>query len=187
VAYVVPENSAELDTAEIKTFVRNELPDYMTPSAVVVLDKLPLTPNGKIDRKALPAPEFSREELSAEFVAPRNPIEQKLTAIVGELLNVEKVGVLDNFFELGGHSLLATQFMSRIRESFEVELALMTLFEKPTIDQLAIAVQEAQAKGTAPAKPQIKRVDRGARRVRRSELNKRSGPEPDNGKPGKER
>ena len=183
VAYIVLDNSADLDTSEIKNFVRKELPEYMTPSAVVVLEKLPLTPNGKINRKALPAPEFSREELSAEFIAPRNPVEEKLTAIVGELLNIEKVGVLDNFFELGGHSLLATQFMSRIRESFEVELALMTLFEKPTIEQLAVAVQEAQAKGTAPVKPQIKRIDRSARRVRRSDLNKRSGPEPGNGNP----
>jgi len=95
-----------------------------------------------LDRKRLPAPDLSRPELGSEFVAPRNETEEKLAAICAELLNLEKVGVYDNFFELGGHSLLATQVISHIRDAFQVELPLRTLFEFPTISDLALKVVE---------------------------------------------
>jgi len=142
VAYIVPADSAELDVNQLRSFMRERVPDYMVPSAFVVLEALPLTPNGKVDRKALPKPEISRDDLSAEYVAPRNETEEKIAAIVGELLNIEKVGINDNFFELGGHSLLATQFLSRLKTAFQVELAT----------------------------PKIKRVARSAHTVKRIDL-----------------
>jgi len=136
------------------------------------LEALPLTPNGKVDRKALPRPELSRDDLSTEYVAPRNENEKKLAAIVAELLHIEKVGVNDNFFELGGHSLLATQFMSRVKSVFRVELPLRTLFEKPTTAQIAEEIEKLKQQGTAaaPAAPKIKRVARSARTVKRTDI-----------------
>jgi len=145
VGYYVTEDGQPLAANQLKAFLKNQLPEYMVPTAFVHLEAMPLTPNGKVDRKALPAPEFSRSDLQTEYVAPRNENEEKLAAIVSELLHIEKVGVFDNFFDLGGHSLLATKFMSRIREQFNVELPLRTLFEKPTIAELAIAIDESHS------------------------------------------
>ena len=145
VGYYVTEDGQPLAANQLKAFLKNQLPEYMVPTAFVHLKAMPLTPNGKVDRKALPAPEFSRSDLQTEYVAPRNENEEKLAAIVSELLHIEKVGVFDNFFDLGGHSLLATKFMSRIREQFNVELPLRTLFEKPTIAELAIAIDESHS------------------------------------------
>ncbi|HHJ52795.1 MAG TPA: non-ribosomal peptide synthetase, partial [Caldithrix abyssi] len=188
VAYLVADEENKPSPAELRDHLKERLPDYMIPAAYVFLDAMPLTPNGKVDRRRLPAPDMEAAVLRREYVAPRNETEEKLTAIVAQLLNLEKVGVYDNFFELGGHSLLATQFISRVKEEFEVELPLITLFEKPTIEQMALAVQEAKLVSKAPAKPQIKRIARDSRRVRRSDLQQRSGKKPDNnepqGKPG---
>ncbi len=183
VAYIATKKSQEATPAEMRDYLSSQLPDYMVPAIYIFLEDLPLTPNGKVDRKALPKPDLEGAVIHREYIAPRNETEEKLITIVTELLNLEKIGVLDNFFELGGHSLLATQFMSRIKEIFQVEIPLMALFEKPTIEQLATAVIEAQAKGIVPTKPQIKRVDRGSRRAKRSDLNKRSSSGPGNGKP----
>jgi acyl carrier protein len=101
-----------------------------------------LTPNGKVDRKALPAPDQDRPELGNIYQAPRTPVEEALASIWCELLKVDKVGVQDNFFELGGHSLLATQIMSRVRSGLSIELPLRTLFESPTVEQMAAAIAE---------------------------------------------
>ncbi|HHJ53748.1 MAG TPA: amino acid adenylation domain-containing protein, partial [Caldithrix abyssi] len=157
VAYYVTEDEQPLVANALKNYLKQELPDYMIPAAFVHLKAMPLTPNGKVDRKALPAPEFSRSDLENEYVAPRNESEQKLTDIVAELLNIEKVGVYDNFFDLGGHSLLATKFMSRIRDQFNVELPLRILFEKPTVAELAEAIEQSKAQ---PAAERIERVER---------------------------
>ncbi|HGY55852.1 MAG TPA: amino acid adenylation domain-containing protein [Caldithrix abyssi] len=157
VAYLAAEQQEGLDAPTLKKHCQQHLPDYMVPSAFVILEAMPLTPNGKVDRKALPAPEFSRESLSTEYVAPRNENEEKLAAIVTELLNIERAGVHDNFFELGGHSLLATQFMSRIRETFNIELPLRILFEKPTVAELAEALVEAE---NLPAADVIEKTER---------------------------
>ncbi len=157
VAYYVTEDGTPLVANELKNFLKQQLPEYMVPALFVHLEAMPLTPNGKVDRKALPEPEFSRSALQTEYVAPRNEKEEALAAIVGELLHLEKVGVFDNFFDLGGHSLLATKFMSRIREQFNVELPLRTLFEKPTIAELAIAIDESHS---ALAGERIERVER---------------------------
>jgi acyl carrier protein len=112
----------------------------MLPSAFVFLDALPRTPSGTLDRRALLAPDRDRPALDVPYVAPRTPLEEQLAAIWSEVLGVERVGVYDNFFVLGGHSLLATQVVSRVREEFQVELPLRTLFAEPTLATLADAI-----------------------------------------------
>ncbi|HEX6287552.1 MAG TPA: amino acid adenylation domain-containing protein, partial [Herpetosiphonaceae bacterium] len=142
VAYIEPRTkNKELETpsAELRVYLAEHLPDYMVPSAFVVLDTLPKTPNGKIDRKALPAPDLPAA-LEDSFVAPRTTEEQIIAGIWAEVLGLERVGVYDNFFELGGHSLKATQVMARVQDVFRVELPLHTLFEEPTISRLAQVV-----------------------------------------------
>jgi len=126
---------------------RQRLPDYMVPSAFVVLESLPRTPNGKLDRKALPEPDRLGIESRAAYVAPRTETEETLARIWSEVLGVERVGVRDTFFDLGGHSLLATQVLMRLREAFQVEIPLRKLFETPTVEGLAIAVIESEAEG----------------------------------------
>jgi amino acid adenylation domain-containing protein len=161
VAYVVAEDGQPPPTAtEMRSLLRETLPDYMVPSAFMVLTELPLTPNGKINRRALPAPELTRAESEEEFVAPRTPFEEVLTGIWAELLRVERVGVKDNFFQLGGHSLLATQLVSRVRETFQVEISLRRLFEGPTVSGLALAVEEALHAGERVPSPPVTLVSR---------------------------
>ncbi len=108
----------------------------MVPSFFVFLESLPLTPNGKVDRKALPEPDHVRPDLEETFVGPRNQVEEVLTGIWTEILDIEKVGVYDNFFELGGHSILVTRLVSRIRDALQVEVPLRTIFEMPTVAEL---------------------------------------------------
>ncbi|HYP52501.1 MAG TPA: amino acid adenylation domain-containing protein, partial [Pyrinomonadaceae bacterium] len=144
VAYVTTHEGAERTTAsELRGFLKSRLPDYMIPSAFVVLDAMPLTPNGKVDRRELPAPESASAEGEGTHVAPRTPVEEVLAGIWAQVLGRTRVGATDNFFELGGHSLLATQVMSRVRESFQVELPLRALFEEPTVAGLAAVVESA--------------------------------------------
>jgi amino acid adenylation domain-containing protein len=140
VAYVVCAAGAEVPgAAELRGHVRARLPEYMAPSAFVVLDALPLTPNGKVDRKGLPEPEVSGPA-EESYVAPRNSVEEVLCAIWAEVLGVERVGVEDNFFDLGGHSLLVTQAASRVRSAFGVELPPRKFFEAPTVAAMAGAL-----------------------------------------------
>ncbi|AUB35489.1 Non-ribosomal peptide synthetase component F [Nostoc flagelliforme CCNUN1] len=143
VAYVVTVNDSQLSTVQLRQYLKEKLPEYMIPGAFVFLDTLPLTPNGKVDRRSLPAPE-SRPELEVSFVAPRTPIEQMLADIWADVLGVEQVGIDDNFFTLGGHSLLATQLISRVRNIFQVELPLRSLFEATTIASLSQYIQQWQ-------------------------------------------
>jgi amino acid adenylation domain-containing protein len=122
----------------LREFLSERLPEYMVPSATVVLEKLPLTPNGKIDRKALPPPDIERPELQRAFVAPRTAVEEVLAGLWATVIELKSVGVHDNFFtELGGHSLLATQLVTRIRETFPVEVPLRRIFEAPTVAEFA--------------------------------------------------
>jgi amino acid adenylation domain-containing protein len=147
VAFVVTASGSALNVNHLRAFLKEQLPDPMIPSAFVELDALPLTPNGKIDRKALQAPVNSRAgllHLKTEYVAPRNPTEQLLAHVWGEILDIKDVGVHDNFFELGGHSLLATQMFSRLRSLFHVEPPLRAVFETPTIAGLAQWLAEQQ-------------------------------------------
>ncbi|HEX5127576.1 MAG TPA: amino acid adenylation domain-containing protein [Rhodocyclaceae bacterium] len=145
VAYVVGEH---LDAVQLKQYLAKQLPEYMLPNAFVMLQGMPLNSNGKIDRKALEkiAPDYAASQVASEFVPPRNFIEQNVAEIWMELMSIDRVSVSDNFFELGGHSLLATQVVSRIRATFNVELALRALFEGPTIAQLGKRIALAQEK-----------------------------------------
>src|SRR6185295_13412407 len=152
VAYVVSSEAA--DSNQLRASMKEKLPEYMVPSAVVFLDELPLTPNGKVDRKALPEPEWI-SEASSVFVAARTPIEEVLSGIWEQVLSVERVGAHDNFFDLGGHSLLATQVISRMRESFNVELPLRVIFESPTIAESAKSVEIAMRTDGAEPPPLI--------------------------------
>ena len=174
VAYIVPQQPEAAPTAaDLRAALRRLLPEYMVPSFFVMLERFPLSPSGKIDRRALPAPEGGRETVETEYVAPRTATETQLAAICAELLHVEQIGVYDNFFDLGGHSLLATQLISRVRETFTIELPLRTLFEHPTVAELAAEVDAATsgaATSAAPQAPAITAVSRDARRMKRSDL-----------------
>ena len=137
VGYPILKDGADEPTStDLRSFAREQLPEYMVPSAFVFLHEYPLTPNKKIDRKALPAPDQSRPELAHQYVAPRDAIEENVTNIFAGVLKLERVGIQDNFFELGGHSLLATQVISRVRQECHVDLPLRALFEALTPDEL---------------------------------------------------
>jgi acyl carrier protein len=146
VAYVAGHDHEELKVDELKTFLKTEVPGYMMPSAWVVLASLPHTPNGKINRAALPAPDAGQLDSSAKFTAPRTGVEKTLARVWAEVLKLERVGIHDNFFDLGGHSLLATQIVSRLRNDLNTEISLRTLFESPTIAQMAAVIMEDQEK-----------------------------------------
>nr|WP_279637144.1 non-ribosomal peptide synthetase [Corallococcus praedator] len=160
VAYVTAEEGAELEASELRSHVKQRLPEYMVPSAYVVLDALPLTPNGKVDRKALPAPEATVATALHGYEAPRTPTEELLAGMWAGVLRKERVGIHDDFFELGGHSLLATQLVSRIREALQVELPLRELFESPTVARLAQRVDVARADAAGIQAPPLKRAAR---------------------------
>ncbi|WP_186001748.1 non-ribosomal peptide synthetase [Corallococcus sp. Z5C101001] len=152
VGYVVARPGRSVDGAKAREALKQDLPDYMVPSALVVLQALPLTPNGKVDRKALPAPDFTND--ARPFVAPRTPTETRLAELWSRLLGVPRVGASDDFFDLGGHSLLATQAASRVRQAFDVELPLRRLFEATTLEQVARLIDERLASDpTAAPKP----------------------------------
>lgn len=141
VAYVVLNSESQISAADLRTFVEKELPQYMIPAVFVPLETFPLTQNGKVDRAALPAPCSENTLRDEVFTNPRTPVEERLAVMLSALLGLEQVSVNDNFFMLGGHSLLGTQLISQIRGTFGVELALRTLFESPTIEQLSLEIE----------------------------------------------
>ncbi|MGB0008452.1 MAG: amino acid adenylation domain-containing protein [Candidatus Sulfotelmatobacter sp.] len=151
-AYLVMKDDAALAPGELRRYLRTKLPEHMVPAIYWQIDAMPQLPSGKVNRSALAGygkPLVDREELTA----PRNEIEAKLAGIWQELLQVEQVGIEQNFFELGGHSLLVLQVTARIRRTFEVELAVRSVFEAPTIAGLALEVQKAQATGLRARSP----------------------------------
>jgi amino acid adenylation domain-containing protein len=158
VAYLATEPRKAFTVDDLRSFLRQKLPDYMTPAAFVTLNALPLTPNGKIDHRSLPAPEQSRPELAEAFVAPRNPLEELLAGAWANVLEIERVGVHDNFFDLGGHSLLATKLFSRIRDTFGVGLPLAALFEAPTVAALAERIESAKREEHRSSLPPLTQV-----------------------------
>lgn len=156
-AYYVPvdrQRVSGLPTAELLEPLRRKLPAYMIPTAFVSMPALPTTPNGKIDRRALPMPELDMGS-DAEYVAPRNELESRLCALWQELLKAPRVGIRDNFFMLGGHSLLAVRLFARIEKEFNASVPLATLFERPTIEFLAEALQQLQPNAPSAVKATV--------------------------------
>jgi surfactin family lipopeptide synthetase A len=136
VAYFVPERKVPTQS-ELRTFLKDRLPDYMVPSAFVMLEAMPLNPNGKVDRRKLPAPQAADLDLEDRFVAPRDTLESQLANIWETILAKHPIGVHENFFELGGHSLLAVRLMHRIEQTFGKRLPISTLLHAPTVEALA--------------------------------------------------
>jgi len=147
VAYIVGHRDCSLIITEIRDFLKTYLPDYMIPTDLVKLEAMPLTPNGKIDRRGLPAAERSKLEDERILAQPRTPLEQVLAEIWAEALGVSEVGIHDNFFKIGGHSILATLLVTRLRETFQIELPLRTFFEAPTVSKLAESITRGPDQG----------------------------------------
>jgi thioesterase domain-containing protein/acyl carrier protein len=161
VAYIVPQGEAPT-TADLRTALRQQLPDYMIPVAFMPLPALPLTPNGKIDRKALPAPSIESHDDQSHPMQPRDNIERHLVRIWEILLKRQSIGVNDNFFDLGGHSLLAVQLMDQIERTFHRRLPLDSLwFRGGTVQTLAAIIRDEYQSG---ANPELVLIKGGARR-----------------------
>jgi natural product biosynthesis luciferase-like monooxygenase protein len=150
IAYYVAGPGDDLKTGDLRGFLRDFLPDYLVPTVFVALASLPLTPSGKLDRRALPAPAFTRPALEAPYVMPQTEAERMIAAIWQEVLQVETVGIHDNFFDLGGHSLLVVQIHRKLQQTFERKLPLFEMFKYPTVYALAqYLTQEEQQNGSA--------------------------------------
>jgi amino acid adenylation domain-containing protein len=163
IAYLVPRGEmAPPDDPELRAFLKRSLPAYMMPSAFVPIEHLPLTPSGKVDRQALRSPASRSRRREEDFVAPRDPTEQAVAEIWGQVLGLDGLGAHDDFFERGGHSLLATQVVSRIRDWFGVELPIQTLFESPSVAEFAEVL--AKAPEAARSTSAIPRLDRESHR-----------------------
>jgi amino acid adenylation domain-containing protein len=137
VAYVVLKQEPLPTTSELRSFLKERLPDYMVPSAFVLLDKMPLSPNGKVDRRALPAPDSARPQLEKAFVPPRTGLEHLLSAMWQSILGIEQIGIDDNFFELGGSSIQAAAFINKIQEKLAEIIHLVAIFDAPTVADFA--------------------------------------------------
>lgn len=142
VTYMMANAKSKPTTSELQLFLKETLPDYMIPSVFVWVATLPLTSSGKLDRRALPIPDYFGFEERKPYIAPRSTVEQTIAAIWHKLLGVDKVGIHDNFFELGGHSLLVTRLVSRLRDTFHVELPVRYIFDAPTVDALAKHIEK---------------------------------------------
>ncbi len=162
VAYLVSDGGGiETTNDGLRGYVKQWLPEYMVPGRFVWLAEMPLTANGKIDRRSLPRPEDVRVSAGVSAGGEAlTTVEEMVAGIWSEVLRVERVGVRDNFFELGGHSLLGTQLVSRIRETFDVEIALGSLFESPTVAQLAQLIEAELSEGRGFGLPPISRAGR---------------------------
>jgi acyl carrier protein len=165
VAYVVLHENQTTTIDDLQSHVLKHLPNYMVPSAFVLLEALPLTPNGKLDRQALPAPDQARPELQSTFAAARTPLEDAIAAIWSQVLEIGQVGIYDNFFALGGHSLLAMQVISRLQATFQVEVPLHRFLEAPTVAQLAEILQQCKASNAKSRKSPLQSISREAYRV----------------------
>jgi non-ribosomal peptide synthetase component F/acyl carrier protein len=164
VAYIVAEqreeSASEFSTTELRRKLLETLPDYMVPSAVILMVQMPRLANSKIDRHALPAPDGSSEAVEGSYVAPRTPVEEVVAGIWAHALRVEQVSIYDDFFILGGHSLTATQVLSRIRETFQIEMPLRTLFDEPTVHGLSRHIEDARQANAGVQAPPMNRVSR---------------------------
>jgi amino acid adenylation domain-containing protein len=147
--YVVDPGQAAPGASELLALLRETLPEYMVPAALMALPALPLTPNGKLDVRALPAPAALRPELAAPYAAPESELERIIATVWRQALRVDKVGIHDNFFDLGGHSLLLAQVHARLREALGRELSLIDLFKNPTVHALAAALASSSRAAAA--------------------------------------
>ena len=149
VAYIVTQENVTPSANKLREFLRAKLPDYMLPSAFVVLDKLPLTPNGKINRRALPVPESLRPELTTTYQAPQSTTEQEIAKLWQSVLHLDQVGIHDNFFDLGGHSLLLLEVNQKLNKSLSRDLLVVEMFQHPTIASLAQHLTQNSDSGAA--------------------------------------
>jgi len=165
IAYVVAQPNQTLLTKDLHYYLKQHLPEYLIPSAFIILDSFPLNASGKVDRRALPTPSLA--ETTRTYLPPRNPTEEIVVSIFTSVLQLEKISIDDHFFEIGGHSLLATQVVSRLREAFKVNIPLRALFTAPTPAQLAVAIDEIKCTSNAEIDTtKITKVDRQRRRVK---------------------
>jgi amino acid adenylation domain-containing protein len=171
VAYVAGTSQCVVDTAQLTQRLAESLPDYMLPSAIIVLDRLPLNANGKVDRKALPPPSSARQQ---SYTAPEGLIAQTVAAVWSEVLGIEKVGEQDNFFDLGGHSLLLIRVHRILEDRLSPGLSVVELFKHPTVGALAQRIAQGHAAPPAPT-PQCDELDR-AQRQRAALLQQRRRP-----------
>ena len=141
-AYVI---ASKVSATELRDYLKQQLPEYMMPADFVFLETFPFTPNGKVDRRALPEPQLTEQASAQSFMAPRNESEKKMARLWAQVLGREAVGIRDNFFDLGGHSLLALRLTSRIEREFGRKLTLTSLIEAPTVEQMALLVQQEEA------------------------------------------
>jgi aspartate racemase len=160
-AYLVPRNG-QLHHDDVRDFLRTRLPDYMLPSVFVKMESLPLSPAGKVDRRALPAPGEFKREMETGFASPADELELKLARLWEQVLRVCPVGVDENFFELGGHSLLAVKLFAEIEKTFGKNLPLATLFQAPTVRQLARVLRD---EGWQPAWSSLVMIQPGGSRA----------------------
>jgi hypothetical protein len=156
----VREMQTQAVMSELRSFLSTALPNYMIPSAIIFLDAFPLTPSGKLDYEALPAPDHRTPTSRRAYVAPRTSTEKLLAGIWTQVLGLERIDVCDNFFDIGGHSLLAIRLLSRVRETFKLELPLRVVFESSTIADMAEVVDMELARGVKEDTPQIMRLSR---------------------------
>jgi PPOX class probable F420-dependent enzyme len=178
VAYCVPTAGYAPTVTELGGFLREKLPDYMVPSAFVMLRALPYTPNGKLDYGALPAPESVRPELGVAYVAPKSEIEQRIATVWQEVLGVEKVGLHDNFFDLGGHSLLLAEVQSTLQDIFQQDIPIVDLFKHPTIHALVeyVSHQESAPAALQQSAALVEKLRAGKNRLKQlSQRRQRTG------------
>jgi amino acid adenylation domain-containing protein/FkbH-like protein len=142
IAYLVPNNGQPVTSADLYSYLKERLPEYMVPAAFVKLERMPLTSNGKIDRRALPDADVARPEAESAYVAPRTPLEEEVVEAWKEVLGLQRVGVHENFFEIGGHSLLATKVIILLRSRLGINVSLRLLFENPTVAGMATALMD---------------------------------------------
>jgi acyl carrier protein len=134
VGYIVPYENKKIPVHELRGFLKQQLPDFMIPTAFLYLESMPLTPNGKVDRKSLPKPELQQKET---YVKPQNEIERQVTSLWQDVLKLEKIGIHDNFFDLGGHSLNIIEIQTRVKELFNKELSVVDFFKYPSVNSFA--------------------------------------------------
>ncbi|MEH2001903.1 MAG: amino acid adenylation domain-containing protein [Nostoc sp.] len=160
---------------QLQSYIAQKLPEYMMPSAFVVLESLPLTANGKVNRRALKAfHDAIKPQLPENYITPRTHVEEVLVKIFAEVLGLKRVGIYDNFFELGGHSLLATQLVSRVRDALCVELPLRSVFEASTIAELSQVVETFKESNAQSQAPVLVPLSRESRRIKLSSLNEQT-------------